>query len=106
MGFVGMVHDLLVFEAVLVTRRLLEPVGQRVDDFGDVVVIEGEVEVGDFASFVKEWFVNKMPSLLIFAFRLALDEIGIGRTFCERMLLLIDSPIWIDILESLKDGEG
>lgn len=103
---VSVIHDHLVLVRVLIPWRLLEPVGQSVDDLGNVVVIEGEVVVRDLAALVKEWLINEVPSALVLAPLLALDKVGIGGTLSEWMLVLILSPIWIGFLQCFQNREN
>jgi len=48
----GMVHDLLEFKAILVSRSFLEPINQGSDDFGNVVVVECEIVITNLATFI------------------------------------------------------
>lgn len=62
---IGVLHDRLVLEGLLIAFSLGVPHVEGFDDLSDIVCISGKVEIGDFTtSFVKERFVNKVPCLL------------------------------------------
>jgi len=68
------------------------------------VVIKREVfEVFDVATFVKEWLIDEVPSFLVNAICLALDEVGISCALSEWMIPLILRVVWIGFLQSFQD---
>ena len=102
----GVVHDHAIFVRVLVAWFLLEPVHQGTDNFCDVVLVESEIEVADLSSFAEEWLINEVPALLVISFGLSLDEVCVGSTLSEWMVLLVDSPAWVclfQLAQNLQD---
>lgn len=101
---VSMAHNLFVLVGVLVSIDSLEPVCQSFHDLCDVVVIKREVfEVFDVATFVKEWLIDEVPSFLVNAICLALDEVSISCALSEWMIPLILRVVWIGFLQSFQD---
>lgn len=103
---VGMVHDFFVFISILVAWCLGEPHSQSIDDFGNIMTVEFEIEVTNVTALVEVWLINEMPSFLVPALLLSLDEVGVGGALSEWMLILIDREIWISFLESVQNGKG
>lgn len=61
---IGVLHDRLVLEGLLIAFILGVPHAEGFNNLSDIVCISGEVEVGDFASLVKERLINEVPSTL------------------------------------------
>lgn len=106
MLLVGTVHDCLVLVGILVVISLVEPFVEGGEDLGDVVGIEGEVEVANFSTLVEEWLINKVPSSLVLATMVFLNDISKSCALREHMIAFILGPLCIDVSQWLEDLDG
>jgi len=100
---IRVIHNGLVLVGLLVPFCLREPHVECVDNLGDVVRIEGEIVVADFATLVEEWLINEVPAFLPLA-ALGLDLISEGGTLDHWVLALGARPFWIRNFEGLKNA--
>lgn len=100
---IRVIHNGLVLVGLLVPFCLREPHVECIDNLGDVVRIEGEIVVVDFATLVKEGLINEVPAFLPLA-ALGLDLISEGGTLDHWVLALGARPFWIRNLKGLKNA--
>lgn len=85
-------HDEFIVVSLVVTRFVVDPCDHAVNGFCNVVRIKGKVEIGDFATLIKVWFVNKVPARLVRS-SVGLDVVCPGGALNERVFTFFESAL-------------